>query len=277
MSSAPALVVFSDLDGTLLDHDTYSWAEAMPALDALEARGVPLVLVSSKTRAELLPLRLALGNSHPYIVENGAAIFIPPGYFNDGEPDAGNASDSCVSQGPSRAELQHALSRVRDDGGFKFTTFAELATAGIVRETGLEPAQAQAANERTASEPLLWQDTEERLAAFADRMAAQHLRCVRGGRFVHVMGQFDKADAVAELLGRFGQYYGSRQVVSVALGDGPNDLEMLALADVAVVVKGRHGHPMPVQSGSRVIRTTEHGPAGWREAVLEILDGFPVD
>ena len=274
MSSAPALIVFSDLDGTLLDHDTYSWAEATPALDALEARGVPLVLVSSKTRAELLPLRLALGNTHPYIVENGAASFVPAGYFDDSGPVAG--SDSCISQGPSRAELQHALYRARDGGGYQFTTFAELATAGIVRETGLEPAQADAANERTASEPLLWQDTDERLAAFAERMAAQHLRCVRGGRFVHVMGQFDKADAVAGLLQRFERRDGPGKVVSVALGDGPNDLEMLALADVAVVVKGRHGHPMPLQSGSRVIRTTEHGPAGWREAVLEILDGFPV-
>ncbi|MEL7451289.1 MAG: HAD-IIB family hydrolase [Pseudomonadota bacterium] len=275
MSGAPSLVVFSDLDGTLLDHDTYSWAEATPALDALEARGVPLVLVSSKTRAELLPLRIALGNTHPYIVENGAATFIPPGYFDARASVAADAGDSCVSEGPSRAELQDALSAARSDGGYRFTTFAELATQGIVRETGLEPAQADAANERAASEPLLWQDTEEHLTAFADRMAAQNLRCVRGGRFVHVMGQFDKADAVAGLHGRFEQCDAPRQVVSVALGDGPNDLEMLALADIAVVVKGRHGHAMPVRSGSRVIRTTKHGPAGWREAVLEILDGYP--
>lgn len=46
----PALILFSDLDGTLLDHDTYDWSPAQPALKQLAALEVPLVLTSSKTR-----------------------------------------------------------------------------------------------------------------------------------------------------------------------------------------------------------------------------------
>ncbi|MGB9606864.1 MAG: hypothetical protein ACPL88_13400, partial [Bryobacteraceae bacterium] len=47
------LAVFSDLDGTLLDTARYDFTPALPALAALRRHGFPLVLVSSKTRAEM--------------------------------------------------------------------------------------------------------------------------------------------------------------------------------------------------------------------------------
>ena len=70
-------LVFSDLDGSLLDHYSYSYEAALPQMEALERAGIPLILVSSKTRAEILILREELANRHPFIVENGAAVFIP--------------------------------------------------------------------------------------------------------------------------------------------------------------------------------------------------------
>lgn len=68
--AAPVRLVFTDLDGTLLDHETYSFAPAAEALAALKARGVPLVLASSKTAAEIAELHRALGlGDTPAIVE----------------------------------------------------------------------------------------------------------------------------------------------------------------------------------------------------------------
>ena len=64
------LIVFSDLDGSLLDHDTYDWAPARPALEALRESGIPLVLVSSKTLAELDDYRRQLDLRHPVVAEN---------------------------------------------------------------------------------------------------------------------------------------------------------------------------------------------------------------
>jgi mannosyl-3-phosphoglycerate phosphatase len=74
----PALIVFSDLDGTLLDHATYSWQAAVPALEALKERGIPLILASSKTSAEIAELRAETGFADcPAIVENGAGLLEP--------------------------------------------------------------------------------------------------------------------------------------------------------------------------------------------------------
>lgn len=75
------IVVFTDLDGTLLDHATYRFDAALPALRLLKARQIPLVVCSSKTASEIEALRNRLRLSHPFISENGGAIFVPRGYF----------------------------------------------------------------------------------------------------------------------------------------------------------------------------------------------------
>src|SRR5574337_416665 len=74
-------VVFTDLDGTLLDHETYRWDAAQSTLDALRCFRVPMVIVTSKTRAEVQPILTQLGRREPMVVENGAAIYLPAGYF----------------------------------------------------------------------------------------------------------------------------------------------------------------------------------------------------
>ena len=82
--SAPFPVIITDLDGTLLDHDTYSYEAAAHALAEITLRGIPLILNSSKTRSEIEELRERLLNDHPFVVENGAAVYSPIAYFEGG-------------------------------------------------------------------------------------------------------------------------------------------------------------------------------------------------
>ena len=53
MKERNRLVIFTDLDGTLLDGNTYAFDAATEALDAARSHQIPVVLVSSKTRAEM--------------------------------------------------------------------------------------------------------------------------------------------------------------------------------------------------------------------------------
>src|SRR5919201_1916108 len=75
------IVIFTDLDGTLLDPKTYAWEPAREALELIRARRIPLIFASSKTRAEIEPLRFTLQHGDPFIVENGGAVCLPKGYF----------------------------------------------------------------------------------------------------------------------------------------------------------------------------------------------------
>jgi mannosyl-3-phosphoglycerate phosphatase len=75
------VIIFTDLDGTLLDYDTYSFEKALPALQLLRERDIPLIISSSKTAKEVVFYREQLENDHPFISENGGGIFIPKDYF----------------------------------------------------------------------------------------------------------------------------------------------------------------------------------------------------
>ena len=73
----PNFVIFSDLDGTLLDHNTYSFDAAKQALESIEDKEIPLILCTSKTRGEIEYYRELINNKHPFISENGGGIYIP--------------------------------------------------------------------------------------------------------------------------------------------------------------------------------------------------------
>ena len=76
------VIIFTDLDGSLLDHENYSFTEAMPSLRRIKQSGIPLIITTSKTRMEVEHLQREIGIREPFIAENGGGIFFPSGYRN---------------------------------------------------------------------------------------------------------------------------------------------------------------------------------------------------
>lgn len=251
------LLLYTDLDGTLLDSESYAYDAALPALDALREWDFPLVLVSSKTRGELVVLHRELGLSTPFICENGAAVH----WQENGQP-------SQKTFATSRDELLKVIHKLRTDFAYQFTGFADCTLQQVCELTGLDAERAALAMAREYTEPLLWQDSDERREAFCAQLNSDGLRAVQGGRFLSVMGQFDKCTAMAWLTER---YRAQEPFVTVALGDSPNDEAMLCAADIAVVIKSARSDELTVRGPQWVIRTAQPGPLGWRWAVEEIL------
>ena len=154
--SRVALLVLSDLDGTLLDHTTYAFDAARAALDRLHAARVPLVLCTSKTRAEVEPIRAALDNAHPFIVENGGGVYVPPGYFPFEIEGAERRGDyAVIPLGDSYAELRRALERASRASGVGARGFADMTDDEVAAETGLTPLEARLARQREFDEPFV--------------------------------------------------------------------------------------------------------------------------
>ncbi|MEW5911756.1 MAG: HAD-IIB family hydrolase [Thermodesulfobacteriota bacterium] len=262
-----ALVVFSDLDGTLLEHHTYSYQAARPALDELKRRGIPLVLCSSKTRAELIPLHAELGLSAPFIAENGGGIFAPADCLlaaGEGWQEAGGGW-RLLPIGLPVAEVRRRLAGFQERLGVR--GFGQMSDAEVARLTGLSKAQAAWARQREFNEPVLLGD-EARSDEFAAAAQAAGLSAVRGGRFWHLLGGGDKGKAVRLLV----ILYAKRDpaLVSLALGDAPNDLSMLAAVDRPVLVARPDGSHAPLDlAGLR--REPLPGPSGFNQAVLAAL------
>jgi len=265
------LLVYTDLDGTLLDHDSYSFDAALPALRRLQQLGVPVVPVTSKTLAELDTLLTALDINGPCIAENGGLIALPPGYL-DGE---------LALQPVGRFEVRYLsldypaitaiLSALRRDFGFAFTGFADMDADKVAALTGLDAAAAQRARQRLCSEPLLWQDSAAAFDEFSRQLQDHGCTLTEGGRFFHVLGQTDKALAIERLNGWLLRA-GFSGFTSIALGDSPNDSLMLQSADIAVVIRRKDGSWLQLDTPGRKVATRASGPAGWNEFFAENLD-----
>lgn len=251
-------IVFTDLDGTLLDHHTYSHAPAQPALDKLTALNIPVVLNSSKTPSEIEAIASDLKLDSPRIAENGSVITWPDG--------------NLLNLGSDYVTICAILDQLREQENYHFSGFHDQSAAEIADLTGLTLEASQRAAARQASEPLLWQDDEEKLSAFRTQLAGHGLSLKQGGRFWHVMGQADKVKAMHYLVEQYQQ--AEQRLTVIALGDGPNDREMLMAADIAVIVYNPQGKPvdLPERPGQQIIRTTQAGPEGWNATLLPLLN-----
>lgn len=273
-----AWMIVSDLDGTLLDHFDYSHDPVDALLATLESADIPVVLNSSKTISEMLALRRELKNRHPFICENGSAIVIPRDYFAklpESARFAENSGDFLILEtGTPRNILVRYLQADAIKHGAPYLAFSQASTAEIVEATGLTTEQAELAQQRRYSEPLLWRGTDAEKKAFRERAREAGLATLQGGRFLHLQGPTDKGQAT-ETLRRCYQQAGRENISLICAGDSENDLDMLAVADVAVIIRAadRAAPELQVTPTRQVITSTAEGPLGWREVIGELV--FP--
>lgn len=265
-------LVVTDLDGSLLDHDDYSYAPAVPVLELLEQLRIPVIMASSKTRREILALREALGNTHPFIVENGAAVLLPQGYFTR-QPAGTVARDGywVRSFAPPRAHWAAPLAALRERFPGRFLDFASAGAEGVAAMTGLPPESAALANEREYSEPLQWRGSEAELAPFLAALRAAGATVARGGRFHAVGGDCDKGSALRWLREQYALAAAATAVYDLAIGDGQNDVPMLECAHRALLIPAP-GRDLPeLQRRDGVMVGRGYGPDAWADGVREWL------
>ena len=270
MSNDKSLLVFTDLDGSLLDHHDYSFTHASPVLDQLRERDIPVIPTSSKTRSEIEVLRQELGNRDPFIVENGAAVFIPENYFQTAPQDTVCRDGYWVKEfSASRKHWLAVLNELASDFKGEFDCFHQLGPEGIASITGLSLVEAGHANARDYSEPVKWLGSDSRKAEFVKALQSKAANPLQGGRFLTVAGDCDKARALIWLREVYESTLGP--VLDIAIGDSGNDIAMLEAAHSALVVRSPvHEFPR-LERTSKIEYSTGFGPVGWAEGVQHWL------
>ncbi|WP_312981382.1 mannosyl-3-phosphoglycerate phosphatase-related protein [Atlantibacter sp.] len=257
------LLIVSDLDGCLIDSHTRHWAAALPMLDKLREQNIPVILCSSKTAAETIAIQNELGlQGEAFIAENGAVIHLNEEW--DDHPDYPR-----LINGDTHESIRKVLEELRQSQRYKFTTYDDLDDHTIGEITGLPPKMIALAKLQEASQTLIWRDSDERLAAFSEDLNNLGLCMMEGGHFWHVLDQRGgKGSALTWLIDQYRHREGVRPG-TIAIGDSPNDVTMLDVADYAVVVQGYSKQPVVLKNDTpqRVYRTQAYGPAGWCEGL----------
>lgn len=273
-------VVFTDLDGSLLDGLTYSFASAQPALQALRDRKIPVILVSSKTRAEMEPLRRRLGHHDPFIVENGAAVFVPQGLFDFPlERVRSRSPYDVIELGLPYYMLRDVLKQVEDAVETPLRGFGDLSVDEIMRITGLSRPEASLAQQREYDEPYLVEGPPALIEEVCRQIVTRGLRWTKGGRLFHLTGDNDKGQAAALLLRCYQRQLRMNEtpgrIETIGIGDSVNDAPLLAMVDHPVLVRKPDGSYDPDVQVPGMIRAEGIGPEGWNHAVLSFLGRIP--
>jgi mannosyl-3-phosphoglycerate phosphatase family protein len=268
-SHMPHVLIFTDLDGTLLDDQTYDLQPALPALKRIRSWGIPLILTSSKTRAEIECYWNSLSLESPFIAENGGALYFPasfplPAQYSCERIDAYQV----VFIGRPLTELYEKIQRMKAKFGFR--CFSEMSVEEIAAVTGLKPEQARLASRREFDEPVVLEGTFDERELVCKKATELGLDCVYGGRFIHLYLGGNKGRAVEIMLDIYRQLKGP--VFSIGLGDGPNDVPMLKAVDKAVLMQDPDGGHIEDFAHSDLVKAKGRGPNEWNRAVLGILE-----
>ena len=258
------LLIFTDVDGTLIDHFTYRWDEAIPVLSLLKVLSVPVILNTSKTYAETLKLVKEMGLNSPFAVENGAAIFFPEGFSPLPEGCERVGEGYCaVVLGKGYGEIREFFRKyaerynLRGMGDMDLKTLREL--------TGLSEDALELTKRRMFSEPFVAGDPDK-LREFIRLAERNGYRVLRGGRFYHLVSATQGKGKVVEVVkGLFGE-----DVLTVGLGDSENDEDMLRAVDIPILIpnprKGYASISIP-----NLIRAKCLAPRGWADEVMKVL------
>ena len=271
MTTIPKIIIFTDLDGTLLERETYSFEAAQPALRVIREKGIPLVLSSSKTRAEIEFYRRKLGNGHPFVSENGGAVFIPKDYFSFRFPyDRDTDGFFVLELGTFYPKIIEVLEWIKKETGILIKGFSDLTEKEISSMCGLNLKEAELARQREYDEPFIIEGSENEVDLVKERIREKGLNWVWGGRFHHILGSNDKGKAAEILKELFENEFFS--ISTIAIGDSLNDLPMLFAVDRPIFLKEK-GIDLPEISWpiKNLIVLEGTGPQAWNEAILTFI------
>jgi mannosyl-3-phosphoglycerate phosphatase len=262
-------IIFTDLDGTLLNHGDYSFDDAAPALRKIRDKGIPLIFTTSKTRLEVERLQATMQIQQPFIVENGAAVFFPDG-CKGLRVDAGfrQRPYTVVQLGASYGEIRRFIYSVRER--FTIRGFGDMTPGEVAELTGLPPEQAAFAKRREFTEPFLLEDISE-FEALERTAEAKGFKITRGGRFFHLIGIRQDKGQAARITAAIYARNSEGRVVSIGLGDSANDIPLLQSVDIPVLIPRPSGQHLKLTLPN--LRKAAHpGSRGWNDVILQLLD-----
>jgi len=249
-------LIFTDLDGTLIDHNSYSFDKANEMITYIKDNNIPLIIVTSKTQQEVLNMQKQLNISHPFIVENGGGIFIP----HDTHVEQ-------ITMGKTYTEALEFIELYKDI--FNITSFSDMTVEEVSKLTGLNEIDSSLAKKRDFTEPFIIED-ESNITVLKELCKQEGFDIVKGGRFYHLitLGQ-DKANAIMRLK-KIYEEKNTNTYTTIALGDGENDKTMLDCSDISILIKKFDGSFIDYEK-KELIKTDFIGPTGWNESLKEIL------
>ena len=264
-------LIFSDLDGTFLHHQNYSYGKNDLVIEKLKKYNHQIIFNSSKTFSEIKlfikKLKLAM---MPFSCENGATLYFPKTIFKKIKKSQ-SFEDYWKINLTNKNSLKwfKILKKLKKD--FHFELICDLSKNDLLKLTNLKNIK-QMLN-REASHLIIWNDNNKNFNEFSKIIKINYKGSInQGGRFIQISSPCNKRIATKEICHIYhesfrGKYYQS----IIALGDNKNDRDMLNFAKYACVIKNKYSTPLKLNSIKKnIFYSQKEAPLGWQESLIHL-------
>ncbi len=265
-------LIFSDLDGTFLHHKTYSFGRLKGYIKKIQFYS-ELIFTSSKTYEEVIKIQTELNINTPFIVENGACIFFPLDYRRHRLKKYKFIKyKNHLGFKLSNLDPEHLTELVKNfRNKYKFSFYNDLSDKKLVKITNLNSSYAKLSKLRKFTNPIYWEDEKNKIRDFRNDINSvnQNLTVVDGGRFLHILDDYNKGIALKKFLEIINHNISS--YITISLGDSENDIPMLELTNFGCIIKSKANKNF-VLKNKNIFKSNLMAPDGWKESMEHILE-----
>ena len=263
--------IFTDLDGTLLDNNNYSFGDLESFINKIKGK-VEIIYNTSKTFSEVLYLNRKLKINFPFIVENGSCIFFPKGYLENKDINKNffryeNYFGYRLTNYTSN-NFVDCFSNLKNKYNFSF--YSKLEEKKLAKITNLNISEIRRSKKRLFTNPIFWEDTEKNLLNFKIDISLhdKNLKILKGGRFLHILDNYDKGIALKKFI-KIINPLNKTSLTTISLGDSENDISMLNLTDYSCVIKSKKKKIF--LKNNKIYYSKNKAPNGWKESLEYIF------
>ena len=262
-------VIFTDIDGTLLDSYFPDLNKAKKLVEKTLLNGIHLILCSSKTELEQDLIRSNIHLKGPFIVENGGATIIPLGYFKKSKFNHSKKFQNkyIIETGGSSFKIRSLLKKIRTKHKINFKGTSDLSIPELSKITKLSEDYAERMIKRKYSETIVQIDSKD-MPNFVINVEELGLKVIPGGQYFDITLGNDKGTAAKILMEIFRKEY-ENDVIFFGIGDSKNDESMLSIMNHSILVQKPDASWQNLRIDN-LQKVKGIGTRGW-EVALEII------
>lgn len=271
-SNINTYLIFTDLDGTFLSNDDFSFGDNIKLTKKLISLGHFVIVNSSKTFAEIHDLLSRNDLLLPIICETGGGIYLPKEGLNVID-QAAYDNYTKLFEAPRISEIQEQLTKILSEFENDFDFFDDLEEKNQQKLSNLRGDGLILASKRVFTKLIVWRNNQERLMKLTKKLKNNNLNLVKGARFCHLCSNFTKGKSMNYLVSYYRKLYSQQSFNTIALGDSSNDIDMLKQADLSCIVNSMGNKTIcDEEIFSKSIKSTSPAPNGWKECIREIIN-----
>ena len=257
-----SIFIFTDLDASLIQRDTFKFDEIKDYIKSLISKGIYIIPNTSKTEIEINEFNKELGLNLPYISENGSSI---------------NGLNLINKNFPNQINL----SRDKDD---IFKIFKKIVPENLKVKCrlifkmekkvqskifGLSGKKLKDALNRNYSIPFIFSGNLDQRRQLNEIVNKGGLTLHEGGRVINICDNVSKVKSMNKIIKMVKKTEDNVKIIGV--GDNYNDLDMLKNSDIACLVFNDQFTMEPININNCIV-SKNPAPIGWQEVVKMALD-----